>query len=114
LAAKTCPSAFTVNGVDGAGSPTIFFDDPLTQSALVHFPEVRTPIMAATSIDDPWIPPVSRDFFFEGYRNTSVTPIDLNPADFGFQSLGHMGYFRKNAQRLWDAALDWFDEAVVG
>jgi predicted alpha/beta hydrolase len=93
--------------------PHYFFDDPAMAPALSHFAEVRTPIKAATSIDDLWAPPVSRDFFFKGYRNTSVTPVDLNPADLNLKSLGHMGYFRKSAQPLWDTALDWFDESCA-
>ena len=92
------------------GFPHYFFDDPGVAQALIHFAEVRTPIRAASSIDDLWIPPVSRDFFFKGYRNAPVSPVNLTPADHGLKSLGHMGYFRRNAQPLWDAVLDWFDE----
>jgi predicted alpha/beta hydrolase len=90
--------------------PHYFFDDPATIPMLKNFADVRTPIKAANSIDDVWIPPISRDYFFIGYRHATVMPIDLNPADFGLKSLGHMGYFRKGSEPLWNMALDWFDE----
>jgi predicted alpha/beta hydrolase len=50
---------------------------------------MRTPIIAANSIGDPWIPPISRDYSLKRDRNTSATPVDLNPVDFGLTALGH-------------------------
>lgn len=86
--------------------PRYFFDDPA--SAWVHeaYASVRTPLVAATALDDLWAMPHSRDAFFDGYRNTPQTRRDLNPAHYG--KLGHMGYFRAHAQPLWQEILDWF------
>jgi predicted alpha/beta hydrolase len=94
--------------------PHYFFDDPEVAPVLKHFAEVRTPIRAACSIDDLWIPPRSRDHFFKGYTHAPITTVDLRPADLGLRSIGHMGYFRKTASPLWEAALDWFDECFDG
>jgi predicted alpha/beta hydrolase len=90
--------------------PHYFFDDPTATQALIHFAEVRTPIKAANSIDDVWIPPRSRDAFFKGYRNASISPVDLNPRELGLKSLGHMGYFRRGSEPLWAAVLAWFED----
>lgn len=87
--------------------PRYFFDDP--QQRWVHeaYASVRTPLVAATSLDDLWAMPRSRDAFFDGYCNAPQTRVDLDPAKCG--KLGHMGYFRREAQPLWAAVLDWFE-----
>jgi predicted alpha/beta hydrolase len=87
--------------------PRYFFDDPA--SAWVHdaFASVRTPLVAATALDDLWAMPRSRDAFFDGYRQAPQQRRNLDPAQYG--KLGHMGYFRAHAQPLWQEMLDWFD-----
>jgi predicted alpha/beta hydrolase len=89
--------------------PHYFLDDPSMQREVSEFDRVRTPIMAANSIDDRWAPPVSRDAFMVGYKNAVMQTFDINPAHFGLKNVGHMGYFRSNAQPLWEDALRWLD-----
>ena len=48
--------------------PHYFLDDPSMQRAVSDFDRIRSPIMAANSIDDRWAPPVSRDAFMVGYK----------------------------------------------
>jgi predicted alpha/beta hydrolase len=43
-----------------------------------------------------------------GYRNANWQAVDLDPGREGLRGIGHMGYFRRTAQPLWDCALDWF------
>ncbi len=87
--------------------PHYFFDDPTESGLAEEYARVRTPIVAANSLDDPWAPPRSRDAFLEkGYRNAPVERIDIDPRALG--DLGHMGYLRRSARQLWDGALDWF------
>jgi predicted alpha/beta hydrolase len=93
--------------------PHYFFDDPLVREEIQEsFDRVRTPIVAANSVDDPWIPPAARDAFMVGYRNAAVTPVDLEPYELGLKTLGHMGYFRQGAEPLWDKVLDVFGGAL--
>lgn len=89
--------------------PRYFFDDPaMAERVRRRFDRVRTPIVAANAIDDRWAPPASRDAFMAGYRNAALQSVDLVPRSLGMESIGHMGYFRRNAQPLWDDVLAWF------
>jgi predicted alpha/beta hydrolase len=90
--------------------PNYFFDDTSIQNELKHFSEVTSPILAANSDDDLWAPPASRDAFFKGYRNAPFTPITIEGSRFGSKGIGHMGYFRKGSESLWDDALAWFEK----
>ncbi len=87
--------------------PRYFLDDPAMAGIAEKMAEVRTPITAANSFDDAWVPPRSRDAFIQGYRNAPLTTVDIDPREIG-AAIGHMGYFRQSAQPLWDKALDWF------
>lgn len=88
--------------------PRHFFDDPAMAQFTEGFARVRTPIIAANSLDDRWASPRSRDAFMTGYRNANWQAVDLDPGREGLRGIGHMGYFRRTAQPLWDCALDWF------
>lgn len=90
--------------------PRYFFDDPAAREIVERAEQVKIPIAAAVSIDDAWAPPRSRDAFFSGYSSASIDAIDLNPADFGVGSIGHMGYYRKQVgARLWPQILGWLE-----
>lgn len=91
--------------------PRYFFDDP-TMGVQVQdlFDNVTTPIIAANATDDLWAPPASRDAFMSGYRYTDLRAVDIVPTDRGLGAIGHMGYFRRAAQPLWEDALHWFGE----
>jgi len=89
--------------------PRYFFDDPaMAEQITRRFDRVRTPIVAANAIDDLWAPPASRDAFMAGYRNAQLQHVDLDPRALGIGPIGHMGYFRRRAQPLWDEVLAWF------
>ena len=94
--------------------PRYFFDDPaMAEQVTRRFDRVRTPIIAANAIDDLWAPPASRDAFMAGYRNAQLRKVDLDPGKLGIGPIGHMGYFRRKAQPLWDEVLAWFATPVV-
>ncbi len=91
--------------------PHYFFDDPAMGLEVQDlFDNVTTPIVAANAIDDAWAPPASRDAFMSGYRYTDLQTVDIVPAARGLASIGHMGYFRRAGQPLWEDALRWFGE----
>ena len=97
--------------------PHYFFDDPSVGDEMRSlFARVRAPIVAANATDDAWAPPRSRDAFMAGYRNAPWRAVDVDPAApgsppgvgaVGHVPIGHMGYFRPHAARLWDEALAW-------
>lgn len=58
------------------------------------------------SVDDRWSTPAARDAFYRHYVNADLTTRDLRPADVGQKSIGHMGYFRKGSEPLWDSLLE--------
>lgn len=82
------------------------FDDPQMAAVTERYTQVRTPCVFATAVDDPWAPPRSRDALGSIYRNTPLTRLDLRPPAGG-KPIGHMGYFRDDAQPLWDDILQW-------
>ena len=88
--------------------PRYFFDDPTMSSVHKQFSSVKTPIVAANALDDLWACPASRDAFMSGYANTNCERVDIDPQSKGLGPIGHMGYFRRPAQPLWQDALDWF------
>ena len=89
--------------------PHYFFDDPVMADLTAQFAEVRTPIIAANAIDDLWATPQSRDAFMQGYRNTPLTCIDISLST-ALPKIGHMGYFRADAEPLWESVLHWFSQ----
>jgi predicted alpha/beta hydrolase len=91
--------------------PRYFFDDPAMVSVQNKFGSVSTPIMAANAVDDLWAMPSSRDAFMSGYPSGIWQSVDIVPATFGLKSIGHMGYFRRQAQPLWRDALAWFEKS---
>ncbi len=90
--------------------PRYFFDDPAMPHVAERFGRVTTPIIAANALDDLWAPPASRDAFMAGYRGTTVQAIDIDPRHSGLGAIGHMGYFRRRAEPLWQAVFTWFGE----
>ena len=90
-----------------------FLDDPAMRGVADAFARIRLPIMAANAIDDRWSPPCSRDALMTGYRNVRVQTLDLVPADYGMAGIGHLGYFRSDAARLWDLALAWCERTAA-
>jgi predicted alpha/beta hydrolase len=89
--------------------PRYFFDDPSVRYVARRFARVHVPLLALNATDDRWSPPASRDAFIAGYRNAACETVDVEPAAFGLESIGSMGYFRADAVRLWEYALAWLD-----
>jgi predicted alpha/beta hydrolase len=90
--------------------PRYFFDDPAMPHVAGRFARVTTPIIAANALDDLWAPPASRDAFMSGYRGTRWQGVDIDPVRSGLGAIGHMGYFRRQAEPLWRDVLGWFGE----
>lgn len=92
--------------------PHYFFDDPAMRGIDDVFARITAPIVAANALDDLWALPASRDAFVRGYRNAALQTRDIDPRAHG-GAIGHMGYFRAQAQPLWDDMLQWFSGAAA-
>lgn len=92
--------------------PQYFFDAEIGPQVALEFERVRIPIVAANALDDHWATPRSRDAFMKGYRNAPWQGSDIIPAQFGLKAVGHMGYFRPQAQPIWEQTLRWFGSQV--
>ena len=88
--------------------PRYFFDDPAMRETTRGFASVKTPIVTWNALGDHWATPASRDAFMAGYSGAVVDRVDIHD-----RKLGHMGYFRPQAQPVWDEALNWFDTLVA-
>lgn len=84
-----------------------FFDDPEMSHMAEIYSKVKTPIVAANALDDLWALPCSRDAFVQGYINSEVERKDIDPKSLP-GGIGHMGYFRKKAEPLWEDVIAWF------
>ena len=87
--------------------PGYWFDDPEIGAEMqALFARVTVPITAINAVDDRWSSPAARDAFFRHYVNADLTVRDLQPAELGQSSIGHMGYFRRGSEPLWDELLN--------
>ena len=90
--------------------PGYWFDDPeIGPEMRGLFARVTVPITAINAVDDRWSSPPARDAFFDHYTSVDVVRRDLRPADVGQSGIGHMGYFRRGSEPLWDELLDELD-----
>lgn len=92
--------------------PHYFFADPEQQHLHAQYAQVKTPIYAVAALDDDWALPASRQAFMQHYRQAPLHYIDVQAKDSGLKAIGHMGYFRKGAEKLWDDMLNTFTQDV--
>jgi predicted alpha/beta hydrolase len=94
--------------------PNYFFDDPELPQLREVFAAVQAPMVAVNALDDGWAPPASRNAFTAAYRGAAVQAVDLDSHGVGLGPVGHLGYFRPQAEKLWSATLDWFERCSPG
>lgn len=92
--------------------PRYFFDDPELPHLADEFAEVEIPIRAINATDDKWAPPASRDAFMSAYQKAELQLHTIEPSKIGMSSIGHMGYFRPQAETLWKQTLDWLTSPI--
>ena len=87
--------------------PNYWFGDPkLNHQMRDSFARVRVPVTALNAIDDRWATPRSRDAFMNHYVNSDLKLIDLDPDEFNLRAIGHMGYFRRGSDELWNLVFE--------
>lgn len=90
--------------------PNYFFDDPEMSHVKALFARIEMPVVAANALDDKWALPQSRDAFVRAYVNADLQVRDINPDELDSKSIGHMGYFRQSAEKLWADVFSWFSQ----
>lgn len=94
-------------------NPNYFFADPEQGDMLkTKFAQVSTEIYAYSALDDDWALPNSRYAFIQHYSQAKVHYINIKAQDFAMQQIGHMGYFKKEAQLLWDHLAAQIDQLL--
>lgn len=74
---------------------------------LERYQEFKAPVLAYSVDDDTWGTAQSVDKMMKAYPNLERR--HLEPKDAGLKSLGHFGYFKKDASAAWEEAVDWLD-----
>lgn len=93
--------------------PTYFFADPEQQQLHEQYAQVKTPIYAVAALDDDWALPNSRYAFMQHYRQAPMHFINISADEFGLKHIGHMGYFRKGSEPIWDKMLNTFEDLIT-
>ncbi|WP_445346034.1 alpha/beta hydrolase family protein [Acinetobacter bohemicus] len=94
-------------------NPTYFFADPEQHALIAQYAQVKTPIYAVSALDDDWALPNSRHAFMQHYRQAPMQFINISASDYGLKEIGHMGYFRKGAEKIWDEILQAFHDFIA-
>lgn len=94
-------------------NPTYFFADPEQHALIAQYAQVKTPIYAVSALDDDWALPNSRHAFMQHYRQAAMQFINISASDYGLKEIGHMGYFRKGAEKIWDEILQAFHDFIA-
>ena len=94
-------------------NPTYFFADPEQHALIAQYAQVKTPIYAVSALDDDWALPNSRHAFMQHYRQAPMQFINISASDYGLKEIGHMGYFRKGAEKIWDEILQAFHNFIA-
>lgn len=94
-------------------NPTYFFADPEQKELHRLYAAVKTPIYAVAALDDDWALPKSRYAFMQHYKHAPMHFINICADDFGLKQIGHMGYFRKGSEPIWDQMLETFNDLIT-
>lgn len=73
---------------------------------LHRYGDFRAPVLAYSVEDDGWGTKAAVASMMSAYPN--VTFEHLSPADIDLETLGHMGFFRRGSEALWDRVHEWF------
>ena len=75
---------------------------------LERYDEFAAPILAYSIEDDDWGTARAVDDMMRAYAN--VTRRHLVPADYGLSKVGHMGFFRRGSEAIWDEVIAWLED----
>jgi predicted alpha/beta hydrolase len=86
--------------------PRYFLDDPTMAPVLRHARTLRADVTMIGFTDDPWATPAAIAALAEAFVAARVSIAHVDPADYGHDHIGHMGFFRRTyADTLWPLAV---------
>jgi predicted alpha/beta hydrolase len=88
--------------------PGYLLDD--SSLPLARYREFAAPILAYSFEDDDWGSHRAVAAMMQAYRQ--VTQRHIAPAQVGLQKIGHLGYFRPAAKRLWQETVQWLEQVA--
>lgn len=74
---------------------------------LERYRRFTAPMLSYSIDDDKWGSRHAVDEMMRAYSN--VTRRHIMPADYGLPRVGHMGFFRKGSEPIWDEVFEWLD-----
>lgn len=83
--------------------PEYLLGDPALP--LERYGSFTAPVLAYSFADDTWGTARAVDAMMRAYPN--VERRHVVPADHGFTSIGHVGFFRSGSSRLWKDVIEW-------
>ncbi len=104
-AGEDLPKGVALEWARWCRSPGYLLDDE--SLPLERYATFAAPILAYSVDDDDWGTPPAVAAMMRAYPD--VTKRHLVPADYGLERLGHMGWFRKGSERIWDETIAWLD-----
>lgn len=89
--------------------PRYWFSDPSVDFK-PRFAAVRSRILSVSAEDDAWAPHSSTDMYSSHYTGAQVDKLRLIPRELGLKSIGHMGFFRREAgAQIWPRVAAWWE-----
>lgn len=101
------PAGVALEWARWARSPGYVLDDPTLPVA--RFARFTAPILAYSFTDDVWGSARSVAAMMSAYTAARVELRDVSPAGAGVERLGHVGFFRPAAVRLWEEVAAWLE-----
>ena len=78
------------------------------RSMLARFGQIRLPALVVSSADDAFATAEGTRRLLDVYPGLTVTQIILDAATVGLESIGHLGFFRRNAEKaIWPPVVDY-------
>lgn len=74
---------------------------------------LRAPLYSLGFTDDPLAPAGAILALHDHYGSTSQTRRMVSPGDAGLRHIGHFGFFRPEAEKLWNDVADWMDRSIA-
>lgn len=92
--------------------PRYFFDDP-SMNAAAQFARVKAPLLCYGFDDDPWATTAAIDLLTSHFTSTTVLRRQIDPATYGPNAIGHMGFFKPHhRETLWAEVANWLQMQV--
>ncbi len=74
---------------------------------LHRYQRFTAPVLAYSIDDDNWGTPQAVDALMSAYPDVEFR--HLVPSAYGLETIGHMGFFRKGSEALWEETIGWMN-----